>query len=780
MNLKDYLYDISIKKDESNIKLELFYITKEKKIIKKENEIKYFLYIIKDKINKLKSLNFKIEKEYFSLIDKKKVVKITFENREEYKKAIAIIKENHIVAYEKDLPYELYYLIENDIKFNKKFYPFNEAYIDIETKKNLEIILISIFTKKERVVFVNFNKNTKLRENLKKREKEEKKSKDIKLKYYENEIELLINFQKYLQEKEFNLILGWNVIDFDFKVIHERCKFYGLSLKLNKFDYNFRIRINKDFFKESSASYPGTLILDGIYLLKANNISFHNYKLETVAQEVLKEGKTIVFKNLGNKGDIIEELYRKDINKLIDYNLKDSQLVYEIVKKLNLLELSLEKSNLAENLIFNVKSPILNLDVLYLKRLHKLGFIAPTNYRENEENPIIGAFVLEPIKGFHENILVFDFKSLYPTIIMTFNIDPLSYYYLKYNENNNDNNNNIYNNEKKISNKNKINNEEIIEAPNGAKFSKKVDGILPKIIEHLFIERNKAKTEKNKIKSYSLKVLMNSFYGAMGSQKCRFHNREIAEAITSFGQFLIKRMKKYFEDRNLKVVYGDTDSLFVKLNTDNLIEKGKILEKEVNDFLKKFIKENYDVESKLNLEFEKAFTKVFLATKKRYVGKTTEGKIEFTGLEAIRGDWTELAQNFQKEFIKKVFNNNTKSELEKFIRKYVKKLRDGKFDNLLIYKKKITKPLKEYTKTTPPHVKAARELKNFNGRVVEYVMTIEGPKHVSLINENTRYDYEHYINKQLKGAVDDFLKYLNINFEEAVSGEKQSSLNKFF
>ncbi len=743
-----YLYDIFVQRLDDRMKVNLFYIDEKRNVIIKEDFLNYSLKIRKFDYDALK-LNLKINNIYKNY-DNEDVIEIVFDSKDDYDEIFKLVKDKNIRTYENDLLPEVKYLIDNNVKIkesNKDFLPFKEAYIDIETSKNETILLISLYSQSLKKVWVldnNFKKNIS------------KEKYDVE--FFQSEEDLLENFRDTLIKYNFNLILGWNVIDFDFKIIINRFKYYDLEFKLNNFGYNCSLRINKDYFKESKLSCPGTLVLDAIFLLRANNISFPNYKLDTVAFNVLGDEKYIYFDENENKTEIIENLYNNKIEELIEYNFKDSELVYKIVKKLKLLELIYEKTIISETPIFKVRSPITILDVLYLKRLHKKNLVASTIYNFSDRNGIVGGYVMNPIKGFHNNVLVFDFKSLYPSIIMTFNIDPFTYV-----------------SDKKTKN--------LIEAPNGAYF-KREKGILPSLIEKIYNERNKAKKKGDKIKSYSLKTLINSFYGAVGSPKCRFYNKNVAEAITSFGHFFIKLMRDYFEKEGFKVIYGDTDSLFVKISGDfdesNILDFGRNLENKANKFLKDYIKKNYNLESKLILEFEKVFLKFFIASKKRYVGKTLEDKVKFTGLEAVRGDWTKLAKNFQIEFIKRVFNGDSKEDLKNFIKNFVKELKEGKFDDYLIYTKKITKLLEQYTKTTPPHVKAARQLKDFKGKVVEYVITKEGPLHKSLINKNTRYDYDHYIQKQLKAVIDDFIEYLDINFEETISGEKQNTLEKFF
>ena len=127
-----------------------------------------------------------------------------------------------------------------------------------------------------------------------------------------------------------------------------------------------------------------------------------------------------------------------------------------------------------------------------------------------------------------------------------------------------------------------------------------------------------------------------------------------------------------------------------------------------------------------------------------------------------------------------IFKDSKQKTIEEFILKYIKDLKDNKFDDLLVYNKRITKPLEQYIKMTPPHVRAAREVKGFSGRLVKYIMTKNGPKHISLFNEREQIDYEHYIDKQLKGVSDDILEALGLDFDTITMKNKQTALDKFF
>ena len=117
-------------------------------------------------------------------------------------------------------------------------------------------------------------------------------------------------------------------------------------------------------------------------------------------------------------------------------------------------------------------------------------------------------------------------------------------------------------------------------------------------------------------------------------------------------------------------------------------------------------------------------------------------------------------------------------DYETYIKETVKDLKSGKLDSLLIYKKGVRKNLESYTKTTPPHVKAARKLENFKDRVIKYVMTKNGPEPVENLGK-VKIDYDHYIEKQLKPIADSLLIFFDKSFDEIVTEKKQVSLEDF-
>ncbi len=577
---------------------------------------------------------------------------------------------------------------------------------------------------------------------------------------FHDEKALLDEFQRRLIELDPDIITGWNLIDFDLDFLQRRFKKQKIDFDFGRINWPSKLRIESKFLIDSKADFPGRQVLDGIHLLKTSFVALEDYKLDTAAKNILGDGKLI---DAHNKGEELERLFREDKQRLIDYNLKDSELVLGILDKTDVVKLTILRSMLTGMALDRVRATIASFDSLYLQHLRKRGYVAPTaNYEQEREERAKGGFVMQSKPGIYDNIVVLDFKSLYPSIMRTYNIDPLSF------------------------SQGKMADDPIV-AANGAKFGRE-EGILPAILANIWKERDDARKKKDEIARYALKVLMNSFYGALGNPTCRFHSLDMANAITHTAQHTIKTTMKEIEKKGFEVIYGDTDSIFIdtKKDSDGAAKVAEELRKEMNAFWEKKIKKEIGRDSYLELEFDKLFTRFFMPTvrgaeegsKKRYAGlKLKDGKEElsFTGLETVRRDWTALAKGFQQELFLRVFG---KKDVKEYIKRTVADLKEGKLDDSLVYRKSITKGLDEYVKTTPPHVKAARQMEEISSSIIEYYMTTDGPVPLEKM-KGKRIDYEHYIEKQLKPIADTILHAIGEDFDTIVNKKGQKTLGEY-
>jgi DNA polymerase-2 len=569
--------------------------------------------------------------------------------------------------------------------------------------------------------------------------------------YFPNERSLLRNFEAWMQSADPDLLIGWNVIGFDLGYLLKRADVLGIPLRLGREMRSYSIFERSGRF--SRANVPGRVVLDGPQLLRSSFYSFESYSLENVSQEVLGEGKLIQATN--NKAAEIERLFREDKAALVRYNLQDTILVTRIFEKLGLLDLVVKRSKLSGMLLDQVGMSTASLDHFYLPRLHSKGYVAPdvADIRDVEYGS--GGYVMAPEAGIYDDIIALDFQSLYPTIIRTFGIDPLS---------------------------RALADTDPIITPTGFRFSR-AHSILPAFIAELMLERREAKARKDTALSQAIKILMNSFYGVMGSAGSRLYHPDLPDAITSTGQWLLVQSKTWLEDLGHRVIYGDTDSLFVALkfkpglSSREITAQGIEVAQNLTSWWRNKLREEFKVESALVLEFKKHYKKFLipsarnssLGAKKRYAGLVADAEqtVEFVGLEVVRSDWTKLAREFQIELYTKIFHGEP---IEEWITNFVRQVRAGKFDDSLVYRKRLHKQLDEYGSSPPPYARAARLLAK-PSRDVRYVMTLKGP--IPLELDPKEPDYQHYIDRQLQPVADSILEVLGKSFDGILSRQLQ-------
>ena len=687
-----------------------------------------------------------------------------FNTQNDLKKATEVLHQNNITTYESDIDPARRYLMERFINAqikvtgssvkkgnltsftNPTIEPcevtpeFVVASIDIETGAHsgkLYSIAVHITLKKEETkqVFIVDEEKNKL---------------DNYVKSFPDEKELLTHFIKWFNDVDPDIIIGWHVIGFDLMFLEKKCEEYHIPFDIARINGRVSLRTRKP--RGYFASITGRVVIDGPPALRSSFYTFEDYRLETVAQELLAEGKTITPDQ--DKIEEIERLYKEDKNALAEYNLNDALLVTDIFRKSALIELSIRRAQLSGLLMDQLGMMTLAFDHFFLPRLHRAGYVAPNVKDIETTNHAAGGYVMDPKPGIYDDVVILDFKSLYPTIIQTFKIDPLS---------------------RLLSDKNTI------ETLNGYKFSS-INHFLPDFITQLMEQRTLAKRKNDKQLSQAIKILMNSFYGVMGSFGCRFYHPHLPTAITGTGHKLLLGSKDYLAKLGYEVLYGDTDSLFIRLNEGegrNAAENGQRLAGKLNKYWSEKIDKEYGLKSSLELEYEKYYKKFIITpargsetgAKKRYAGLLVDNgseKIEFVGMEFVRSDWTKLAKVFQVELYNRVFHNE---EVEGWIRELVNKVKNGEYDDKLVYRKRLRKDVEDYTKNIPQHVKAARMIGETSGTVY-YVITKRGPVPIELKHNDI--DYEHYIEKQLKPVADSVLSLLGISFESIVQSDQLS------
>ncbi|MCL4218515.1 MAG: DNA polymerase II, partial [Candidatus Hydrogenedentes bacterium] len=608
---------------------------------------------------------------------------------------------------------------------------FNIASIDIETE-GLDGALYSVAVatrESERVFMVGAGQDTETIQSC------------------TTEKALLTAFCDHLRHLDPDMIIGWNVIDFDLRFLDNVCRRDRLAFAIGRDNASAVIPPSSERTRNTIPDVPGRVVLDGITALRSAMYRFEDFSLQAVSGEVLGRGKLI------HKTDRVEEitrLYHEAPEELAAYNLEDCRLVLDIFDALNLVDFHVERASMTGLPMGRPGGSVAAFDYLYLPRLHRHGFVAPDPNPDRDVQANPGGFVMESVPGLHENVLVLDFKSLYPSIIRTFHIDPLAM---------------------------AVPGEDAIPGFEGASFSRE-SAILPEIIEELWQARDKAKKDNNKPLSQAIKILMNSFYGVLGTPGCRFYSNGLASSITRRGQKIIKQSREIIEQEGRQVIYGDTDSLIILLGPgytpDAAVSAGKELAVTLNAWWRAHLRDELNLDSRLEIQFEKLFLRFFMpsirgsetGSKKRYAGLAHGAAgaptVKFTGMECVRSDWTPLARDFQRELYRRVFLDMPYID---YVRQTANYLMAGKLDDQLVYRKQLRKPLEEYTKNVPPHVQAARKLDK-PGRWIRYVITTGGPEPAEL--RTFPLDYTHYLDRQLAPAADALLHHLGTSVHDII------------
>ncbi|MAG67395.1 MAG: DNA polymerase II [Pseudomonadales bacterium] len=593
------------------------------------------------------------------------------------------------------------------------------------------------------------------------------KTVDFSLQYCDSRRELLERLNDWVAEHDPDAIIGWNLVQFDLRVLRDHSQRLQVPLRLGRGGAEMEWREHGGRGNHYFAAAAGRLIIDGIEALRSATWSFPSFSLENVAQTLLGEGKAI--DNPYQRMAEIDRMFAEDKPALARYNLKDCELVTRIFARTELLTFLLERATVTGLAADRSGGSVAAFEHLYLPLMHRQGFVAP-NLGERQPEASPGGFVMSSQPGLYESVLVLDYKSLYPSIIRTFLIDPVGL----------------------IDGLRQPDDEQSIPGFRGARFSR-TRHCLPAIVERVWEGRETAKREHNKPLSQALKIIMNAFYGVLGSSGCRFFDTRLASSITLRGHEIMRRTRELIEAQGHAVIYGDTDSTFVWLrkahSDDEAALIGRQLVQHINDWWRVYLQSEYGLGSALELQYETHFRRFLMPTirgaeegsKKRYAGLITrpdgsDGMV-FKGLETVRTDWSPLAQRFQQELYQRIFHRQPHGE---YVRDYVRRTLAGELDELLIYRKRLRRRLDDYQRNVPPHVRAARLADDYNdrqGRPRQYqnggwissLMTVAGPE--PLETRSSAVDYDHYVTRQLQPVADAILPFVGDDFASLVDGQ---------
>jgi len=595
---------------------------------------------------------------------------------------------------------------------------------------------------------------------------------DFDLAYCESRLELLARLEEWMTRHDPDAIIGWSVINFDLRVLHEHALRLNHPLRIGRGGASMEWRSNPNAGAERESRYfwglPGRLVIDGIEALRSATWSFPSFSLENVSQSLLGEGKAI--DKPYDRMASIDRMFAQDKPALARYNLKDCELVTRIFAKTDLMAFLLERASVTGLAADRSGGSVAAFEHAYIPLMHRLGRVAP-NIGDVPGADSPGGFVMDSRSGLYDSVLVLDYKSLYPSIIRTFLIDPVGLVA-------------------------GLAEPELETVPGfrGARFSR-TRHCLPGIVKRVWEGREAAKRAGNQPLSQALKIIMNAMYGVLGTTACRFFDDRLASSITMRGHDIMHRTRELIEARGYQVIYGDTDSTFVWLGgahaDEDALRIGRELVEHVNGWWRARLAEELGLDSALELEYDTHFRRFLMPTvrgsdegsKKRYAGLagTADGgeEVVYKGLESVRTDWTPLAQQFQQGLYERVFR---REPYEDYVRDYVARTLSGEFDELLVYRKRLRRPLHEYERNVPPHVRAARSADEFhiaqgrgaqyrNGGWIRYLMTTTGPEPMEHVDAGKAapIDYEHYLCKQLEPVADGILPFIGDSFARLTS-----------
>lgn len=572
--------------------------------------------------------------------------------------------------------------------------------------------------------------------------------------------------------KDYDVIYTYNGDNFDFPYLKRRAEYLGVNISFKQ--KKQKIKISRGGIHLRSY-IPGKVHVD-LYPIARRTLNLTTYKLEDVSYELFGVHKLEV----GHQN--ISKLWNNMNNNLIEYSFQDAYYTYKIGEYF--LPLEVMFSRIINQTLFEVSrmGSSQMVEYLLLKHSFKNNFLAPnkpTNreYQKRLREYYEGGYVKEPIKGMHENIVSMDFRALYPSIIISYNISPDTI-------------------DCKCC-------EEASERILGHWFCKKRTGLIPKVLRNLIERRKNIKKilkEKNmdninnidndnnneyynllNYEQKSLKILANSHYGYLAYPRARWYSKECAEITTYLGRKYIQKTIEEAEKDGFTVIYADTDGLYATM--DNA-DKKTLLNK-TYEFLDNI---NKKLPKDMELEFEGYYKRGIFITKKRYALIDENNKITIKGLEFVRRDWSNIAKKTQKEVLETLLKEGDIESAKNIIRNTIADLRNGKIDkkDLIIYTQ-LTKDISEY-KTTAPHVEVAKKILKNGGRlkvgdVIGYII-VSGNKSISeratLPEYAKDYDINYYIDNQILPPVLRIMESLGISKDELKNLNKQITLDRFF
>jgi len=578
----------------------------------------------------------------------------------------------------------------------------------------------------------------------------------------EDEKAVLARFAEIVDEEKIDLLVGYNSDQFDLPYLVERAGRLGVELRLGRDGSAPKIKKGRGLVEAVVAGRPHI----DLYPVIRRSVRLSSYVLEDVVKEVLGREKEKVPTELMWRS---WDAGGRELERFMRYSLEDAEVTLELAEKF--LPLYVELSRIVGLTIHDVARMTAGqlVEWLLIRDAYRRGELVPnkgggSEYLRRAEETYAGGYVMEPRKGIVENIVVFDFRSLYPSIIVTHNIDPMT---IRRGRNENSPPDLNYH---------------FVTDPRGF-----MPSVLMRILERRLEAKRKMKMAVDQVErrmldvsQNALKIIANSFYGYLGYPRARWYNKECAESVTSFARMYTKKVMGIAEkEYGFEVVYGDTDSLFVVAPPERL---GKAME---------FMEDvNKRLPGTVELEYDGFYPRGIFITKKRYALIDEEGRITVKGLETVRRDWTKLSRETQEKVLSVLLREGDAKKAAEIVKETIARVkrREVSLEEITIYTQ-LTRDIKRY-KNVGPHVKAAQKAVErgrevYPGMPIGYIIK----KGKGMISDRAEpvedvtvedYDVSYYVENQILPPVARIMEALGYSQEHLKEELVQDSLRRWF
>jgi DNA polymerase I len=612
----------------------------------------------------------------------------------------------------------------------------------------------------------------------------------------EGEAAMLSKLGFIFDEYDPTIIGGYNSNGFDIPYITDRAKRLGVPLSMSR---DGKSAWCKSYMGKSTVQLNGRISLDMLPAVKAlDKYRLKSYRLANVAKEILGIEKLDV------KPSEMKELWTgPDINRFISYSRRDALLVLELIKKTGVLEkyIALSKASGAFLQVVVNGGQSSMIEAKLIREYNREGYVMGTKSALEDDDiaQVEGAIVLDPVLGLTENVVILDFKSLYPTTMIAHNLC----YTTEIREECPDCN--------------------LIASPSGGKFVPPDvrRGIVPRVLEKLLDERIKAKKamknpaisegEKRRLdaKQYAMKILLNSFYGYSGYARARLYSPVIANSVTSYGRENLLKTKHMIEQKEyieindsqykLKVIAGDTDSTFINICGEYVdFDIAKKIGIEIADMV------TSKLPPPMELVFEAYAKRILILAKKHYAmyrfESADKGEIKAKGIETVRRDWCNLTSEVLTKCLETILIEGDVDAALSYARESINLLKASSSDMFekLTMTRTLTKKPENYNQPQP-HSELVKKLERRgifkyaigdripfiivasqrrSGRRAE-MMTLRAEDPEYAIENNLRIDADYYLSKQLIPPLVRMFENFGIHELDLLQPSRQQTFDKF-